>query len=120
MLFRFHMLTYLLYLVVITLEETFAYSGYSVMPTSFFLGGIARRTDLHLMSGGEGNYGPWGVLDWIFGTTVGENIHDDVLEDIEEYEIDEKLKKFLQDYKKRLKEGAQQQQKVRRRKKIEK
>ncbi|PKY09012.1 sterol desaturase family [Aspergillus campestris IBT 28561] len=71
MVFRFHLLTYLLYLSVVSLEETFAYSGYSVMPTNFFLGGIARRTDMHLVGDAEGNYGPWGVLDWVFGTSVG-------------------------------------------------
>ncbi|KAL4894039.1 hypothetical protein BDV59DRAFT_20459 [Aspergillus ambiguus] len=71
MLFRFHMLTYLFYLSVLSIEETFAFSGYSVMPTSFFLGGLARRTDIHLLSGGQGNFGPWGILDWICGTTVG-------------------------------------------------
>ncbi|KAJ5158623.1 uncharacterized protein N7500_008274 [Penicillium coprophilum] len=68
--FRFHMLTYLLYLLFISLEETFAYSGYTVMPTNLFLGGIARRTDMHLLMGARGNFGPWGIMDWIFGTVV--------------------------------------------------
>ncbi|KAJ5799532.1 uncharacterized protein N7518_001600 [Penicillium psychrosexuale] len=71
--FRFHMLTYLLYLLLISVEETFAYSGYTVMPTNLFLGGIARRTDMHLLMGGRGNYGPWGVMDWILGTVVGDS-----------------------------------------------
>ncbi|KAJ5553506.1 hypothetical protein N7494_002884 [Penicillium frequentans] len=39
LLLRFHMLTYVLFLSTVSLEETFAYSGYTVMPTSFFLGG---------------------------------------------------------------------------------
>ncbi|CAI7660907.1 unnamed protein product [Penicillium glandicola] len=68
--FRFHMLTYLLYLLFISVEETFAYSGYTVMPTNFFLGGIARRTDMHVLMGARGNFGPWGIMDWIFGTVV--------------------------------------------------
>lgn len=71
MFFRFHLLTYLFYLSLVSIEETFAYSGYTIMPTSFFLGGIARRVELHVLSGGEGNFGPWGVLDWVFGTAVG-------------------------------------------------
>lgn len=72
-LFRFHLLTYLLYLVVISLEETFGYAGYKPMPMSFFIGGIARRIDLHLASKGSGNFSPWGIMDWIFGSTVQED-----------------------------------------------
>ncbi|KAJ5486016.1 hypothetical protein N7530_000316 [Penicillium desertorum] len=75
--FRFHMLTYLLYLLFISVEETFAYSGYTVMPTNFFLGGIARRTDMHLLMGARGNFGAWGMMDWIFGTVVGDPHSDD-------------------------------------------
>ncbi|KAJ5494195.1 Fatty acid hydroxylase [Penicillium fimorum] len=74
--FRFHMLTYLLYLLFISLEETFAYSGYTVMPTKLFLGGIARRTDMHLLMGAKGNFGPWGIMDWIFGTVLGDSSSD--------------------------------------------
>ncbi|KAJ5950891.1 uncharacterized protein N7479_009304 [Penicillium vulpinum] len=74
--FRFHMLTYLLYLLFISVEETFAYSGYTVMPTKFFLGGISRRADMHLLMGGRGNYGPWGIMDWILSTAVGESTSD--------------------------------------------
>ncbi|OAX78060.1 hypothetical protein ACJ72_07637 [Emergomyces africanus] len=67
---RFHLLTYLIYLALISLEETFSHSGYSIMPTNFFIGGMARRADLHLLGKGCGNYGPWGIADWICGTTV--------------------------------------------------
>ncbi|KAJ5827144.1 hypothetical protein N7447_003907 [Penicillium robsamsonii] len=74
--FRFHMLTYLLYLLFISLEETFAYSGYTVMPTKLFLGGIARRTDMHLLMGARGNFGPWGIMDWIFGTVLRDSSSD--------------------------------------------
>ncbi|KAJ5561860.1 hypothetical protein N7535_003678 [Penicillium sp. DV-2018c] len=73
---RFHMLTYLLYLLLISIEETFAYSGYTVMPTRFFLGGIARRMDMHSMRA-QGNFGPWGIMDWMFGTTVVDPSHED-------------------------------------------
>ncbi|KAE8149292.1 hypothetical protein BDV25DRAFT_4267 [Aspergillus avenaceus] len=98
MLFRFHILTFLLYLTVISLEETFAYSGYSVMPTSFFLGGIARRTDMHLLSGAEGNFGPWGILDWICGTTVGNEDEDELDEALSEKElIDDQIRRAIED-----------------------
>jgi hypothetical protein len=75
--FRFHMLTYLLYLLLISIEETFAYSGYTVMPTNFFLGGIARRMDMHSLMRPRGNFGPWGIMDWMCGTTVGDQTSED-------------------------------------------
>ena len=67
-LFRFHLLTYLVYLTIISLEETFAYSGYKTLPTSFLVGEVARRVEAHLEGGGKSDFGPWGVLDWAFGT----------------------------------------------------
>ncbi|KLJ09283.1 hypothetical protein EMPG_15310 [Blastomyces silverae] len=84
---RFHLLTYLIFLAFISLEETFSHSGYSIMPTSFFIGGVARRADLHLLSKGCGNYGTWGVVDWICGTTVGHTGHQGEGDD-EEHEVD--------------------------------
>lgn len=99
MFFRFHMLSYLLYLTVISIEETFAFSGYSVMPTSFFLGGIARRMDMHLLSGAEGNFGPWGILDWICGTTVGGDEDEEELEEAlsEKEMIDEQIRRAIEE-----------------------
>lgn len=92
--FRFHMLTYLIYLVIISVEETFAYSGYTVMPTNFFLVGIARRMDMHLLTYGEGNFGPWGIMDWIFKTTVGDaELIDDATDDAEEREREARAKR---------------------------
>ncbi|KAJ5082296.1 hypothetical protein N7532_011339 [Penicillium argentinense] len=107
MFFRFHMLTYMMYLTFISLEETFVYSGYTVMPTTFFLGGIARRTEMHLITDGEGNFGPWGVLDWVCGTTVGDsNIEDDLVDELEEHEVDEKVRKALEASKRKIREGT--------------
>ncbi|KAA8652013.1 sterol desaturase family protein [Aspergillus tanneri] len=96
MLFRFHMLTYLLYMSVVSVEETFAFSGYTVMPTSFFLSGMARRTEIHLFSGAKGNFGPWGILDWICGTNVTDD--DDVLDEpgVQRATMDDKVKKAVE------------------------
>jgi hypothetical protein len=116
MLFRFHMLTYLLYLSIISIEETFAFSGYSVMPTSFFLGGIARRTDEHLLSGAEGNFGPWGILDWMCGTTVGNDedgmassVMDDAQNELsalnQDHDIDEKIRRAVEVSTRRFRDG---------------
>lgn len=89
------MLTYLLYLSLVSLEETFAFSGYTTLPTSFLLGGIARRTDEHLLSGGDGNYGPSGVVDWCCGTSIGDtDIQDDVMEELEDHEVEEMARRF--------------------------
>ncbi|KAF1994445.1 hypothetical protein P154DRAFT_527080, partial [Amniculicola lignicola CBS 123094] len=76
-LFRFHILTYLLLLALTSLEDTFVYSGYSILPSTIMLRGMARRCDAHMMTAGEGNYGPLGVLDWVNGTTVGGDVVDD-------------------------------------------
>lgn len=107
MLFRFHMLTYLLYLTTISIEETFAYSGYTVMPTSFFLGGIARRTDMHLLRGAEGNFGPWGIIDWALGTAVGETIADDIEAELEERQIEDSIRKAIDASKRKIREEDQ-------------
>ncbi|KAJ5620023.1 hypothetical protein N7510_004007 [Penicillium lagena] len=107
MLFRFHMLTYLMYLSIISLEETFAFSGYTVMPTSFFLGGIARRTDMHLLEDAQGNFGPWGVVDWVCGTAVGDStVEDDFMDEMEEHEIEDKIRKMIAASKRKVKDSA--------------
>lgn len=103
MLFRFHLLTYLLYLTLVSVEETFAYSGYTIMPTSFFLGGIARRVEVHALNGAEGNFGPWGVLDWVFGTAVdGEDGEDEDEQSAYEREIDEQVRRAIEASRRRV------------------
>lgn len=81
--FRFHILTYLLYLAIVSLEETFTYSGYNVLPSGFILGGIARRKETHFLSEGKGNYGCYGILDWVMGTSIGQDFIDDVRDEAE-------------------------------------
>ena len=81
--FRFHILTYLLYLGIVSLEETFTYSGYNVLPSGFILGGIARRIETHFLSHGKGNYGCYGILDWVMGTSVGADVIDDLRDEAE-------------------------------------
>lgn len=90
--FRFHLLTYLLYLAVVSLEETFAYSGYNMLPSAFILGGVARRQEKHLMGGGNGNYGCFGLVDFAMGTSIGEGMVDDVIDEVEEKQVTKKTK----------------------------
>lgn len=92
LLFRFHVLTYHIYLALVSIEETFAYSGYNVLPSGFILGGIARRQESHLMDGGKGNYGCWGLCDFVAGTNVGEGLVEDVRDEAEEKDVAPKRK----------------------------
>lgn len=74
-------------MALISLEETFSYSGYSTVPTNFILGGVARRTDNHVICGGKGNFGPWGLCDWVCGTSVGSDLVEDVRAEGEKHEV---------------------------------
>ncbi|PYI19353.1 sterol desaturase family [Aspergillus violaceofuscus CBS 115571] len=88
-LWRLHMVSYLVYLAIVSLEETFAYSGYSPMPTGFFIGGMARNTEAHLHSLGTGNFGPWGILDRVMGTAVDDKFAGVLMEDLPAYVVDD-------------------------------
>jgi Fatty acid hydroxylase superfamily len=92
-LLRFHLLTYMIYLTLISLEETWTYSGYSTVPTNFILGGIARRTDNHLLEDGEGNFGSLGLVDWMMGTSVGGDIVEDVGAEAESRDVQGRLER---------------------------
>jgi hypothetical protein len=85
-----HILTYLVLIVLFSLEETFVYSGYSILPSTIMLRGMARRTDTHMMSEGEGNFGPFGVLDWVHDTTIGKDVVEDLKAEMEKHHVDEK------------------------------
>lgn len=82
-----------MYLALISLEETFAYSGYSTVPTNFILGGIARRVDAHVACGGEGNFGAWGLMDWVFGTSVGGDLLDDIEDEADKHDLQGRARK---------------------------
>ncbi|KAK7538534.1 uncharacterized protein J3D65DRAFT_332528 [Phyllosticta citribraziliensis] len=88
--FRCHVLTYQLLLALVSLEEFFVYSGYSVLPSGIMLSGMARRADTHALTGGKGNYAPLGVLDWLHGTSVGSDVSDDVRQELEKHDVKQK------------------------------
>ncbi|KAA8912290.1 sterol desaturase [Sphaerosporella brunnea] len=83
-LFRFHLLTWFLFLAVVSVEEVTTFSGYSTVYS--MLGGATKRTDKHFEANGEGNFAPWGLLDWMHGTTVGPDIAEDAEDAIDEHE----------------------------------
>lgn len=93
---RPHLLTYLLFAALTTLEEALAASGYSVVP-GIVLGGIARRTAAHYASGGRGNFGAWGLLDWLGGTSVGPDVVEDLQEEARKHRLWERGEKAAGD-----------------------
>ncbi|KAG7287225.1 hypothetical protein NEMBOFW57_006731 [Staphylotrichum longicolle] len=98
-----HILTYLVFVALATLEETLAMSGYTVVP-GILLGGVARRTAIHYSTttttttttSGEtksrcsGNFGSWGVLDWVHGTSVGGDVMGDLRDEAEKHRLQER------------------------------
>lgn len=90
---RMHLLTYQVYLILVSVEETFAHSGYNVLPTAFILGGIARRRERHLMGDGDGNFGCFGMADFLMGTSLGDDdLMDDVVDEAEEKQLGKRAK----------------------------
>lgn len=80
---RLHVLTYVMFLALTSLENLLIYSGYDVLPSRIILPGMARRVDAHYATGGTGGFGHWGVMDWVCGTgcpgeaDVMEDLHDE-------------------------------------------
>ncbi|KAI0387724.1 sterol desaturase family protein [Hypomontagnella monticulosa] len=84
-----HLLTYFLFTILTTLEETLSMSGYSIVP-GIIMGGIARRNATHYASRGRGNFGAWGLLDWVNGTSVGKDVVDDIHDEAEKHQVKER------------------------------
>ena len=93
---QLHLLTFLLYAALATLEETLTLSGYSVVP-GVLLGGMARRAAVHFRAAGGragggrvGNFGGWGVLDWVHGTSLGGDVMADLRGEAERHRVQER------------------------------
>ncbi|KAH6678132.1 hypothetical protein B0J14DRAFT_581989 [Halenospora varia] len=102
--FRTHLLTYLLTLSIITLEETLSHSGYSIIP-GIMLGGITRRQDRHMKGRGRGNFSPWGVMDWVHGSSIGADVVDDMKDEAEKHNARERGGKAIESAKESGREG---------------
>lgn len=89
---RPHLLTYFLFLGLCTTEETLAMSGYSVVP-GIVMGGIARRSAVHYVGDGGSNYGAWGLLDWVCGTSRGGDVLGDVRAEAEKHKVKDRAVK---------------------------
>jgi hypothetical protein len=97
-------LTYLLLLSIVTLEETLTMSGYTIVP-GIMLGGIARRQNLHSESCGKGNFAPWGMFDWLHGTSIGPDVIDDARDEAEKHQVKERSGKAWGNAKESGREG---------------
>lgn len=84
-----HLLTYLLLLALVSLEETLTLSGYSNIPGIIF-GGFVRRQDLHSECRGRGNFAPWGLMDWIHGTSIGGDVVEDMKDEADKHQVAER------------------------------
>jgi hypothetical protein len=100
-----HLLTYLLLLALVSLEEGLTLSGYTTIP-GIMLGGFARRQDLHSESRGRGNFAPWGLMDWIFGTSIGADVVDDMKDEAEKHQVAERSGRAWNNAKETGKAGA--------------
>ncbi|KAF4446807.1 hypothetical protein F53441_9588 [Fusarium austroafricanum] len=83
---RPHLLTYFLFLAICTAEETLSTSGYNTVP-GIIMGGMTRRRAVHYASGGDCNYGAWGLLDWANSTGRGRDVLDDVRAEAEKHNV---------------------------------
>lgn len=93
---RPHLLTYFLFVLLTTIEEMLSMSGYNVVP-GIMIGGITRRTATHYASGGRGNYGAWGLLDWIHGTSVGRDVVEDMQDEAEKHQVKQRGQRAIED-----------------------
>ncbi|KAI9894225.1 MAG: hypothetical protein M1814_004079 [Vezdaea aestivalis] len=112
-LFRFHLLTWFVFLALVSVEECVGSAGYDL--NSIVMGGLARRQDAHSETGGLGNYAPWGVLDWVFGSSVGADVMDDVREEWEKHDGREKAEGLAEGLVEGVRAGAKEVGKGRRR-----
>ncbi|OQO12250.1 hypothetical protein B0A48_02891 [Cryoendolithus antarcticus] len=97
-LFRFHVLTWHIFVALISLEDLFINSGYAVLPSSIILAGMARRTDAHFVTAKRGdvcNFGHTGLLDLVFGTACKDTttLAGDLEEENEVHHLGERARK---------------------------
>lgn len=115
-LFRFHVLTWHLFVALTSLETLFLCSGYAVLPSSIVLAGMARRTDAHFITASTGkpgdtsNFGHWGILDFVLGTNCKDtaSVFDDLQDEAQKHRIEERAQKAARGALDGLHEGRQE------------
>ncbi|KAG6134556.1 hypothetical protein E4U22_000611 [Claviceps purpurea] len=86
---RTHMLTYFFVIILTTIEETLAMSGYTFIP-GVVMSGITTRTAIHYASRGSSNYGAVGVMDWAHGTSKGRDVLEDAKKEADKRNVHER------------------------------
>lgn len=89
MLIRTHLLTYFLVLIITSIEETLAMSGYTIIP-GIVMSGITQRTAIHYANKGTSNFGSYGIMDWAHGTNQGRGVLEDVRKEADKHHAQEK------------------------------
>jgi hypothetical protein len=79
-------------------------SGYTTIP-GIMLGGFARRQDLHSEGRGKGNFAPWGLLDWVHGTSIGPDVVEDMTDEAEKHQLKERGGKAVENAKESGRQG---------------
>lgn len=98
-LFRFHVLTWYIFVALTSLETLFIYSGYAVLLSSIVLAGMARRTDAHFITAARKsetcNFGHWGILDFVLGTSCKDtaSVLEDLQDEAQKHRVDERVHK---------------------------
>ncbi|KAK3939005.1 hypothetical protein QBC46DRAFT_388871 [Diplogelasinospora grovesii] len=90
-----HVLTYFAFVGLATIEETLSMSGYTVIP-GIIMGGITRRNALHYCRP-VGNFGCWGFLDWVHGTSLGNDVVKDIKDEARKHRLKERSAKKADD-----------------------
>lgn len=117
-LFRWHVLTWHLFTALTSLEELFVFSGYSVLPSTIILAGMARRTEAHFDSvkAGKdvGNFGRLGLMDLVIGSSCQdeEDVLDDLDQEVEKHNVKERAQGTVNS----AMDSTERKQKARRRK----
>ena len=106
--FRFHVLTWYILTAIVSLEQFFIYSGYSVLPSQILLAGMAKRTDSHYATRGKGNYGNYGVLDWVCGTGCpgDADVVDDVQDEVDKRDVKQRASNMIGRAGEKLRKGS--------------
>ncbi|KAJ6785482.1 hypothetical protein PWT90_01192 [Aphanocladium album] len=89
LLVRAHLLTYLLFVALCTLEETLSMSGYTIVP-GIVMSGIGQRCAIHYATSGKANFSAYGVADWAHGTSRGRGVLQDLQAEAEKHQLQER------------------------------
>ncbi|PNS19029.1 WHI2-like protein [Sphaceloma murrayae] len=115
---RMHVLTWLIFQAIVCLEALLIYSGYSALPSAIMLPGMARRVDKHFATGGRGNFGHWGVLDFVCksGCAGDNDIVDDLQDEADRHQVHRRVSDAVDDAEDFLDGGKEKLRRSRRRK----